>query len=65
MLCSLSNKLDSGTLESVQNLEKELGKTLLVYSCHEAKPSVLKDEELEKIRSLENRLSVSLVAVDA
>lgn len=64
MLCSLSNKLNEDNLKSIQHLEKELGKTLLAFSCHDVKPSKLSDGELSKIQKLENDLSISLVAVD-
>lgn len=65
MLCSLSNKLNEDSLKSIQNLEKEIGKTLLAFNCHDVKPSTLSENELAKIQKLENDLSISLVAVDA
>ncbi len=65
MLCSLSGKLDENSLKSIQNLEKEIGKTLLAFNCHDIKPSTLSENELSKIQKLENHLSISLVAVDA
>jgi hypothetical protein len=65
MLCSLSNKLKEDSLKSIQNLEKEIGKTLLAFNCHDVKPSVLTENELAKIQKLEKNLSVALVAVDA
>jgi hypothetical protein len=65
MLCSLSNKLNEDSLKLIQNLEKEIGKALLAFNCHDIKPSSLSEKELSKIRKLENDLSISLVAVDA
>ena len=65
MLCSLSNKLNEDSLKLIQNLEKEIGKALLAFNCHDIKPSNLSEKELSKIRKLENDLSISLVAVDA
>jgi len=38
---------------------------LLAFSCHSAKPSVLDKKKLEKIKSAESRLGLSLVAVDS
>jgi hypothetical protein len=52
-------------LKSIQNLEKEIGKTLLAFNCHDIKPATLSENELSKIQKLENHLSISLVAVDA
>ena len=65
MLCSLSPKLDENALNAIQNLEKELGKNLLAFSCHDIKPSALDEKTLEKIQKLENDLRISLVVVDA
>jgi hypothetical protein len=62
MLCSLS-KVESLDLDAIQGLEKDLGKTLLAFSCHDLKPAEIKDEELSKINELENKLGVVLVAV--
>ena len=56
---------EENALQSVQNLEKELGKTLLAFGCHDLKASALDADELSKIQKLENDLSISLVAVDA
>ena len=63
MLCSLSTKIKPETLQAIQSLEQELGKTLLAFSCHDLKPAHLKDEELAKIKEVENKLGLSLVAV--
>jgi len=62
MLCSLS-KVESTDLEAIQGLEKDLGKALLAFTCHDIKPAVIKDEELEKINELEKKLGIVLVAV--
>ncbi len=64
MLCSLSN-LDESALKSIQNLEKETGKSLLSFSCQDIKAADLSDDVLTKIQQLEKKLSISLVAVDA
>jgi hypothetical protein len=62
MLCSFST-LDNANLEAIQALEKELGKMLLSFSCHDIEPAVIDDESLSKIGELEKKLGVVLVAV--
>ena len=64
MLCSISTKVDKGMLEAINALEKDLGHTVLAFSCHQAKPAELSRRELDKIKDLENRLGLSLVAVE-
>lgn len=64
MLCSLSH-LKNQDVKEIENLESELGITVLAFSCHDAKPSALEQGSLEKIQSLEKRLGLSLVAVEA
>lgn len=64
MLCQLS-KLDDNALKSIRDLESEIGKPLISYSCHNVDIANLKDDDLEKIKKLEKELSVSLVAVKA
>jgi hypothetical protein len=65
MICSLSNNVKDTTLKTITELEKELGKTLLAFSCHDLKASTLQADELKKIQEVENKLGVSLVAVEA
>lgn len=65
MLCSLSNTVNESALQTIQKLEKDLGKTLLAFSCHNLNPSSLSDEELQKVQEVEKNLGVSLVAVDS
>lgn len=64
MLCSLSS-LETEKIDAIQNLEKELGKTVLAFSCHDIKPAQLSAADLEKIQDLEKKLSLSIIAVDA
>lgn len=63
MLCSYS-KTESLELEAIQGLEKDIGKTLLAFSCRDIKPAELKDEDLAKINDLEKKLGIVLVAVE-
>ena len=65
MLCSITNTLTQEDISTLQNMEKETGKTLLAYSCHTASPASLSQEELNKLQELEKKLGVVLVAVDS
>ena len=62
MLCSLSD-LDDSKLGEIQSLERELGTTLLSFSCHDINTDEIQENALEKIKTLEQKLRVSLVAV--
>ena len=64
MLCSIS-KLTEQDLQSIQDLENSLNKSLLAFSCHDIKVADLSADELARIQELENRLGMSLIAVDA
>ncbi len=63
MICSLA-KLEEKDLQTIRELEEEVGKPLLAYSCYDIRPAVITDEQLAKIEELEARLSLSLVAVE-
>ena len=63
MLCTISN-LKPETLSAIQELEKELGKTLIAFSSHDIETAQINASELQKIQALENDLSLSLVAVN-
>jgi hypothetical protein len=64
MLCSLSTKLGSEDLTAINALEKELGTTLLAFSCRsDLKPADVTGDQLAKIKALEGKLGLSLVAV--
>ncbi len=62
MLCNIA-KLEKDKLEAIQKLEKELGKTLVAFSCHDVKPAQLSDVQLSKIKTAEQKLGLALVAV--
>ncbi len=62
MMCSLAT-LDKGKIETIQSLEKKLGKTVLAFSCKEIKIDALKDDEIAQIKEAEGKLGLSLVAV--
>jgi hypothetical protein len=64
MLCSLSTKLGSDDLKAIMALENELGTPLLAFSCRpELKPADVTGDQLAKIKALETKLGLSLVAV--
>ena len=64
MLCSLSTQLGSEDLKAINTLEKELGTPLLAFSCQgELKPAEVSGDQLAKIKALEGKLGLSLVAV--
>lgn len=63
MLCSLSTKLTEKELSAIKDLERELGKTLLAFTCHKVDPAEINDEQLAKLQKVENELGISLIAV--
>lgn len=62
MMCSLS-KLGTGDMDSIHDLEKELGKPLLAFSCHAVEHADLTADQISKIKALESKLGMALVAV--
>ncbi|NLT68992.1 MAG: hypothetical protein GXX84_20595, partial [Acidobacteria bacterium] len=50
-------------LIAIKDLERELGKTLLAFTCHKVDPAEINDEQLAKLQKVENELGISLVAV--
>ena len=65
MLCSLTTRLSDDQLARIGTLEKELGVTLLAFSCHPLDPAAIDDAKLSRVKELEEALGVSLVAVAA
>jgi 50S ribosomal subunit-associated GTPase HflX len=63
MLCSLATKLDQKQLDEIGTLEKDLGVPVLAFACHQAEPAAIGDDKVAKIKELESKLGVSLVAV--
>ena len=55
--------LDKTGLAEIQALEKELGNTLIAFSTP-PQPANLSDEKLSKIKELEKKLCVRLVAYE-
>jgi hypothetical protein len=50
-------------ISDVKALEQELGVTMLAFSCMSIDPAELDDSKLGRIKELEGKLGVSLVAV--
>jgi hypothetical protein len=65
MLCSIATKINESTLQTISDLEKELGTTLLAFQCHNLKPTTLSTDKLQKVQEIESKLGISLVAVEA
>jgi hypothetical protein len=65
MLCSLTTKLGDEELGQIDALEKELGVTLLAFTCHPLDPASIDDGQLGRVKDLEEKLGISLVAVAA
>ncbi len=62
MICSISN-LKPDQLTRIQNLEKELGQTLLAISFQDVEMSNPQDDAIQKIQAAEKELGVVLLAV--
>lgn len=62
MICNLS-RLSEPELKEIYALEKDLNKALLAFSCRDIKPADVTEEELFKIKELEKRLGITLLAV--
>ena len=63
MLCSLATKLDQGQIEEIETLAKDLGTPILAYSCYQADAALIDDGQIGRIKELEGKLGVALVAV--
>ena len=62
MICSFA-RVQEDKLQEIRSLETDIGKTLLAYSCQDLIAAPLSDEDLVKIRGLEKKLDLVLVAV--
>jgi hypothetical protein len=62
MLCTLAH-LEKDKLADIQSLEKTLGKTLIAFSCKDIDIVPVNEDELSRIKQVEQKLNVSLVAV--
>ena len=64
MFCSLTT-LSETNLKEINQLETEISSPLLAFSCHDVKSAILSDDALAKVQDLEEKLGISLLAVDA
>jgi hypothetical protein len=55
--------LGDDKVNEIQALEKEIGKTLLAFACHDVKATDLSADQLSKVQALEKKMGLSLVAV--
>jgi hypothetical protein len=63
MLCSLATKLDQGQLQEIESLEKDLGTPILAFACHQMDAAPIDAAQVDRLKELEDRLGVALVAV--
>jgi len=63
MLCSLATRLDQGQIAEIESLAQDLGTPILAYSCYQADAAAIDDAKIARIKELEDRLGVALVAV--
>ena len=61
MLFSLA-QIDTDTVPQIQTLERDKGKTIVVFKGIEATPAELDSEALDGIQALEQKLGLTLVA---
>lgn len=57
-------QLDAEQLRQIQSLEQEIGKTIVAFKGIDVDITELNTAELERVKQTEDRLGVSLVAVD-
>jgi hypothetical protein len=63
MLCSLATKLDQGQIAEISSLEQELGVPILAFSCHQMDAAPIDTVQVDRLKELEGKLGVALVAV--
>ena len=63
MLCSLATKLDQGQIAEIETLAKDMGTPILAYSCYQADAAPIDAAQIDRIKALEDRLGVALVAI--
>lgn len=61
---ALANYINEDGIKEIQNLEKETGKQIIAYYAPPATAN-LGDEDLAKIKTLEKKLCVRLVAYNS
>ena len=63
MLCSLATKLDQGQIQEIETLAKDMGTPILAFACHQMDAAPIDAAQVDRIKVLEDKLGVALVAV--
>jgi hypothetical protein len=63
MLCSLATKLDQGQIQEIETLAQDLGTPILAFACHQTDAAPIDDAQIGRVKDLESKLGVALVAV--
>jgi sugar phosphate isomerase/epimerase len=63
MLCSLATRLDQDQIAEIESLAQDLGMPILAFSCHQADAAPIDELQIGRIKELEGKLGVALVAV--
>jgi hypothetical protein len=63
MLCSLATKLDQGQIAEIETLAKDMGTPILAFACHQMDAAPIDAAQIDRIKALEDKLGVALVAI--
>jgi len=63
MLCSLATKLDQDQIQEIEMLAQDMGTPILAFACHQMDAASIDAAQIDRIKALEDRLGVALVAV--
>ena len=63
MFTSLANNLDTGTLDEIKAIEKEIDCPVLAFSYFDLEPAALDEKKLERIKNFEKGKCICLLAV--
>jgi hypothetical protein len=63
MLCSLATKLDQGQITEIETLAQDMGTPILAFACHQLDAAPLDAAQVDRLKALEDKLGVALVAV--
>ena len=63
MLCSLATKLDQDQIQEIETLAQDMGTPVLAFACHQMDAAPIDAAQIDRIKALEDKLGVALVAV--
>lgn len=63
-ICGYS-KIGKQQLETIDQLEKELGTRILAFSCNDVLAAQLSKEQLGRLQAVEQEIGVSLIALSS